>query len=295
MPGTEIKLGQRGGPGTSSRARPVQTIAIAGGKGGTGKTAIAINLSMALARAGQHVLLLDADLGMANVDTLLGLDARINLGDVLNAGCRLEETLLEVNDRLTVVPAASGVRQLANIGPGECAGLIHAFSDLRRPLDALVIDTATGTLESVGSFCRAATEVLIVSCHEPAALRDSVSQILMLHSDYGITRFRILANKVASAQESHDLFVKLLERLQDSQEIVCSFAGYIPEDEHLRTAGLRHQTVVEAFPRSRSAMAMNRLADRIQAWPRPQQPGGHLEFFVERMLDKENIKLEVTS
>jgi flagellar biosynthesis protein FlhG len=289
-----VKLARPGESAMAPASQPVQVIAVAGGKGGTGKTTIAINLSMALARAGQHVLLLDADLGMANVDTLLGLEAGSNLGDVLNAGYRIEETLLEVNDRLRVVPAASGVRQLAAIGPAECAGLVHAFSELRQPVDVLVIDTATGISESVGSFCRAATEVLAVACHEPASLRDCVSQIRMLSSEYGIRRFRVLANKVGTAQEARELFDTILERLQDCHEIICSFAGFVPEDDHLRNAGRRHQTVVETFPRSRSAMALNQLAGRIQAWPRPERPGGHLEFFLERLIDKENVELEVT-
>ena len=294
MPFADIKLTQPFNVLEKPGRQPVQVIAIAGGKGGAGKTSIAINLSMALARAGQHVLLLDADLGMANVDTLLGLDARITLDDVLNAGCRLEEILLHVTDRLVIVPAASGIRQLANLGPAECAGLVRAFSELKRPVNSLVIDTASGISESVGSFCRAATEILVVSCNEPASRKDSVSQIRMLSSDYGITRYRILANRVSSAQEGRDLFSNILEQLADLSEVVCSFAGFIPEDEHLRIAGMRHQTVIETFPRSRSAMALSQLAGRIQAWPCPAGPGGHLEFFVERLIDKENIDMEVT-
>jgi flagellar biosynthesis protein FlhG len=293
-PYAEVKLSRPADTTRRSCRQPVQVIAIAGGKGGTGKTAIAINLSMALAQGGRHVLLLDADLGMANIDTLLGLDARMTLGDVLNAGCRLEEILLHVNDRLVIVPAASGILQLANPGPAECAGLVRAFSELEWPVNTLIIDTASGISESIGSFCRAAAEVLVVTCNEPASIRDSVSQIRMLSSEYGIVRYRILANRVSTAQEGRDLFSSILERIGDQNEVVCSYAGFVPEDEHLRSAGLQHRTVIEAFPRSRSAMALSQLAGRILAWPCPTGPGGHLEFFVERLIDKENIDMEVT-
>lgn len=274
---------------------PVQVIAIAGGKGGTGKTNIAVNLAQALANAGRRTLILDADLGMANVDVLLGLEPEHTLHDVMRGKYKLEDILLNGGENLKVIPAASGVGQLANMGWQECVGLVRAFSDLKEPIDTLIVDTATGISESVAVFCRAANEIIVVACNEPASIRDCVSQLRHFYHDYGISRFRVLASKVATASEANALFQHLIEHFTDNHNLQISYAGYIPSDENMQKAVVHHQTVVNSFPRSPSAMAIKKLARRIMEWPTPGRAGGHVEFFVERLIDNENMKMEVVS
>ncbi len=295
MPQSEVKLGGCEAATQATDKRPVQVIAVTGGKGGIGKTNIAVNLALALAAEGHRTMLLDADLGMANVDVLLGLDAHITLLDVLSGECLLEDVILDGTDNLMIIPAASGIRQLANVGINECAGLVRAFSDLREPVDTLVIDTATGISDVVTSFCSAATEVLVVVCNEPASLRDSAAQIHMLSSEFGISRFRILASMVRTAAEGEETFRSLQRLTSTNHNIICSYTGFIPFDENLRNAVSQHQAVVAAFPRSRAAMALKSLARRVLAWPRPDRAGGHLEFFVERLIQNEDINVEVLS
>ena len=292
---SEVKLGHAASATRLSGNAPVKVIAVTGGKGGTGKTSVAINLAQALANAGRHTLLLDADLGMANVDVLLGLEPRHTLFDVLYGPCKLEDIILNGAQNLQIIPAASGVSQLANLGLQECAGLVRAFSDLREPLEILIVDTATGISSSVASFCSAASEILVVACNEPAALRDTAAQIRVLFTEFGVSRFRILANMVDSAHEGQRLFRHLLELFSSNLDFTLFYAGYVPSDDHLRRAVALHQPVVNAFPRSRSAMALNALARRVSQWPQPQCAGGHLEFFVERLIHNENMEMEVVS
>jgi len=292
---SDVKLGGCTARKNPADGRPVQVIAVTGGKGGTGKTNIAVNLSLALAADGHRTLLLDADLGMANVDVLLGLEAHSTLQDVLNGACQLQDIILDGTDNLMVIPAASGLRQLANVGINECAGLVRAFSDLKAPVDTLVIDTASGISEVVTSFCSAATEIMVVVCNEPASLRDSAAQIRMLSAEFGISRFRILASMVKTAGEGNEVFKSIRDLTAADHSIICSYAGFIPFDENLRKAVSRHQAVVDAFPRSRAAMAFRNLARRVIALPRPDRAGGHLEFFVERLIQNENTNVEVLS
>jgi len=295
MQPSDIKLSHSGKPAADGLTTPVQVIAIAGGKGGTGKTNIAINLAQVLANEGKRTLLLDADLGMANVDVLLGLEPEHTLYEVMCGKCLLEEIQLTVGHNLMIIPAASGIRQLAGMGRQECAGLVRAFSDLKDPIDTLIVDTATGISESAASFCQAANEILMVVCNEPASTRDCISQLRLFYSEYGITRFRILANMVDSASAANSLFQNVMARFADNHDLQISYAGYIPADENMRKAVLRHQTVINAFPRSSSAMALRKLARRIMDWPRPVRAGGHVEFFVERLIDNENMEMEVMS
>jgi flagellar biosynthesis protein FlhG len=290
---TEVKLGQRATTVVRTVAAPVRVIAVAGGKGGSGKTSVAVNLAWSLAEQGQRTLLLDADLGMANVDVLLGLETRHTLLDVMYRQYRLEEIILQVTSNLLVIPAASGASQLANLGARECAGLVRAFSDLKQPLDTLVIDTASGLSESAASFCRAATEVLVVITNAPAAIRDSVAQIRTLSMEYGIARFHILTNMVDSFAEGKSLFQELLGHFTDNHDCILSHAGSIPADEHMHKAALSYRPVVAASPRSRSAMALKNLARQASAWPLPAGASGHLEFFVERLIHNQNSAMEV--
>ena len=292
---SDIKLGQVAEAATRSSRGPVQVVAVTGGKGGTGKTNIAINLAQALANNGQRTLLLDADLGMANIDVMLGLVATRTLSDVLNGMCHLEDIMMTVSDNLQVIPAASGIRQLADMGQQECAGLVRAFSDLKQPIDFLLVDTATGISECVASFCRAASEIMVVVCNEPASIRDSVAQIRLFSSEYGVNRFRILANRVESAYEAQALFQNVISQLTDNHTPQVSFAGYIPNDEILRKAASERQVLVDAYPRSRAAMAFKNLARRVAEWPQPDRAGGHIEFFVERLISHENMEMEVVS
>ena len=130
-------------------SRPVKVIAVTGGKGGVGKTTVSANLAVAIAAQGRDVMLVDADLGLANVDVLLGLHTRFHLGHVLQGECSLEQAIVTGPHGLQIVPAASGVKKMANLSAAEQAGIIRAFSDLYHRVEVLVVDTAAGLHDSV--------------------------------------------------------------------------------------------------------------------------------------------------
>jgi len=166
-----------------SANRPVKVIAVTGGKGGVGKTNLSINLSIALAELRRRVVLLDADLGLANVDVLLGLKAQYNLADVLDGSKRLQDVMLNGPAGIKVVPASSGVQQMTSLSPQEHAALIYAFNELADQLDVLMIDTAAGISDTVLSFVQAAQEVIIVVCDEPSSITDAYALMKLLNAD----------------------------------------------------------------------------------------------------------------
>jgi flagellar biosynthesis protein FlhG len=292
---SDVKLGERRSPQTASGHGPVRTVAVTGGSDGVGKTSIAINLALGLARDGGRVMLLDADLGLANVDVQLGLHARFSLLNVLRGELELESIIINGPGDLMVVPAASGIRQMTELGTTECAGIVRAFSELKHCIDTLVIDTATGISECVASFCAASSEVLVIVSNEPASQKDAIGLINRLHAGYGVARFHVIANRVQTAREGDEIFAGMLNLLVDQHDVLVSYAGFVPDDDSLRRAVLHHQAVIDAFPRSRSAMALRNLARRVCSWPRQNSPRGHLEFFIERLLHQNNVEMEVTS
>lgn len=264
--------------------RPAQVIAVTGGKGGVGKTSVSINLAMALAELGRRVVLLDADLGLANIDVLLGLHPRRTLADVLAGECTLGEILLDAPGGIRIIPAASGTQSMVVLHPREHAGLIHAFSGIADTLDALIIDTAAGITDSVISFVRAAQECIVVVCDEPSSLTDAYALIKLLHRDHGMQRFRVLGNMVRSPQEAAALYAKLAQVCDRFLDVMLLDAGSIPFDDMMRKCIQRQRSVLAGAPRSRAAQAFRELARRVDGWPVPDAPSGHLQFFVEQLL-----------
>jgi flagellar biosynthesis protein FlhG len=173
--------------------RPVKVIAVASGKGGVGKTNVTVNLGVALAAQGKQVLLLDADLGMANIDVMLGLHPQFNLLHVLDGSKTLSEIIVEGPSGLKIIPAASGVQKMAELSPADHAGMIQAFSEMDNQIDILMIDSAAGIADSVVSFTRAAQEIIVVVCDEPASITDAYAFIKLLSREYGVIHFHIIA------------------------------------------------------------------------------------------------------
>ncbi|MEH6493102.1 flagellar synthesis regulator FleN [Halopseudomonas sp.] len=263
---------------------PVQVIAVTGGKGGIGKTNVSVNLSLALADMGRRVVLLDADLGLANVDVLLGLKPKATLADVLEGKCDLRDVMLNGPGGVRVVPAASGAASMVSLNHQQHAGLIQAFSELGDNIDVLIVDTAAGIGDSVVSFVRAAQEALIVVCDEPTSITDAYALIKLLNRDHGMTRFRVLANMVGTPQEGRLVFAKLSKVTDRFLDVALQYVGAVPFDEAVRKSVQKQRAVYEAFPRSKAAMAIRAIAQKVDAWPLPANPRGHLEFFVERLV-----------
>jgi len=273
-----------------SQMRPVQVIAVSGGKGGVGKSNISVNLSIALAELRRRVVLLDADLGLANVDVLLGIRATHTLADVLAGTHSLTDVLVTGPAGMKIVPASSGVQRMAELSAAEHTGLINAFNDLSDQVDILVIDTAAGISDTVVSFVRAANEVIIVVCDEPSSITDSYALIKLLHKEYGMQRFRVVANMTRTPQEGLNMFNKLNTVCERFLDVTLQFVGQIPFDENVRKAVQKQKALLEFAPSSKAAVAIRALAQVVDKWPLPNSPTGRLEFFVERLLQAANAR-----
>lgn len=264
--------------------KPVQVIAVSSGKGGVGKTNVSVNISLAMVEAGQRVLLLDADLGLANVDLLLGLRSEYNLSHVISGERSLEEVVVDGPEGLKIIPAASGMQMMSELSPSEHAGVIRSFSDLSMPLDVLVVDTAAGISDGVVSFVKASNEVIVVVCNEPTSLTDAYALIKVMSEDHGIQKFNILANSVRDPQEGIKLFKKLSRVTDYYLDVTLNFLGAVPYDEYLVKAVKKQHAVLQSFPQSPSSVAFRKIAKSVMSWPVPQSASGHLEFFVERLI-----------
>jgi flagellar biosynthesis protein FlhG len=271
----------------------IQVIAVSGGKGGTGKTTVAVNLATALAAAGRSVLLLDGDLGLANVDVLLGLTPCGTLEQVLAGTRRLEEIVVRSSDGVSVIPAASGVARMAMLPQTELAAIVQAFSTLPGNYDTLLIDTAAGLGDSVLAFCQAAQHQLLVIRNEPASLTDAYALIKTLSQERRVRRFRVLVNMARAGTEPQQLFRRLQRVTDRFLDVVLDYAGDIPDDDNVARAVRAQRSVLAAYPGGPAARAYRQLAGAAQGWSLPGESAAGIQFFVEKMLARPPARLQV--
>ena len=263
---------------------PVNVIAVTSGKGGVGKTNVAVNLAVSLAESGQSVLLFDADLGLANVDIALGLKPKYDIQHVISGERSLDEILIPGPAGIHVIPASSGVARMAALSPEEQAGLVRAFSELRIPVDTLVVDTGAGIDNTVLTFTAACQELIVVICDEPTSLTDGYALIKVLNQQCSVKRFQVLANMVDNDLQGRQLFEKLCRVTDRFLDVHLGYLGAVPRDDYLRRAVRAQRPVVVEYPRCEASKALRAVAERVRALPRDHSAGG-LGFFVERMIE----------
>ncbi|NKF21706.1 MinD/ParA family protein [Solimonas sp. C16B3] len=276
--------GQAAGLRRLRAPKPVQVVAVTSGKGGVGKTSVSVNLAVSMALDGKRVMLLDGDLGLANVDVMLGLQPAYNLSHVIAGECTLDDTIIDGPAGIMVVPASSGKRNMAELSSAEHVGLVRAFSELQRPLDTLIVDTAAGIADSVITFSHASQQVIVVVTSDPQSLTDAYALIKVLSRERGIHRVHVLANQVHTPREAREIFENLRRVAERFLDVTLNNLGFIPHDDWLKRSVRRQRAVVDAYPAAASAQAFRALAKTAASWGLPLGARGNLEFFVERLV-----------
>lgn len=243
----------------------MKSIAITSGKGGVGKTNVAVNLGLSLANSGKRVLLFDADMGLANVDILFGFAAKHNVADVLDQKLHLRDIMVEVSDDMFVLPATSGLLQLDNPSQSELANLAGQMDELAQEFDVLLLDTGAGLRDTVFFFSNAAEEVLVITTPEPTALTDAYAMIKVLNTTYNIPVIKLLVNEAVDEKEARQIFNKLANVSKSNIEVQLDFAGWVAKDFHLEMAVRKRKPVMVGYPSSPSSQSFQRLAKNFES------------------------------
>lgn len=265
-------------------SKPVKVIAVSAGKGGVGKSNVSINLSIALSQNGKKVLLLDADLGLANIDIMLGLYSKHNLSHVLQGGCALADIMLNGPEGIKIIPAASGTDYMTQLTSVQHAGIIDSFNELTDDFDYMIIDTAAGISDTVLSFIRSSQEVIVVVCDEPTSLTDSYALIKILSTRFDWCHFRILANMVRSMKEGRELFNRLYRVAEQFLDVRLDYLGAVPFDERIHDAVKQQRAVLTTYPDCHASRAFLQIAKKVEEWPFTRAIGGNTSFFLERLV-----------
>lgn len=259
-------------------------ITVTSGKGGVGKTNVVANLAVALSRAGKEVLVLDADLGLGNVDVLLGLVPRYTLEHVLAGSHHLSDIVISGPAGIQVLPASSGLPQLTSLSDAQQLLLQSELEEVAKTVDVLLIDTGAGISPNVTYFASAAQETVVVISPEPTSLTDAYALIKVLCRQHRERRFKVLVNMVKSQRDATQTFRKLDAAADRFLHINLEYMGYIPLDDYLPMAVLQQKAVTECFPHSPSSRAFVQLAGQIAEWPVPQLPKSTVQFLWRQLI-----------
>jgi flagellar biosynthesis protein FlhG len=259
-------------------------ITVTSGKGGVGKTNVVANLAVALSRAGKEVLVMDADLGLGNIDVLLGLTPKYTLEHVLAGSHHLSDIVIPGPAGIHVLPASSGLPQLTSLSDEQQLLLQSELEDVAKTVDVLLIDTGAGISPNVTYFASAAQETVVVISPEPTSLTDAYALIKVLCRQHRERRFRVLVNMAKSQRDAMQTFRKLDAAADRFLHINLDYMGYIPFDDYLPMAVIEQKAVTECFPASPSSRAFSQLAGQIAVWPVPQIPKSTVQFLWRQLI-----------
>lgn len=264
LPSGEARLGASAAaqqPEPRPRAlRLARAIAISSGKGGVGKTNLAVSLAVAFAERKSRSALLDADLGLANADVLCGITPRATLEDVIAGERTLDEVMVHAPGGFRLVPGASGVSRLADIGSAQRRMVLEQLLALERGIDFLVIDTGAGIGVNSMAFAAAAHTVLVVCTPEPTSIADAYGAIKTLVARGAEEGLELVVNMASSEEEARAVHARIDRVARAFLGVRVAFAGAIPIDPAIPAAVRRRQPVLLAAPQSPASRAIRRLA-----------------------------------
>jgi flagellar biosynthesis protein FlhG len=272
-------------PTTAKGPSAVPVLAVTSGKGGVGKTNIVANLATVLSAKRQRVLVIDADLGLANLDLFLGVRPTATLADFFASQASLDDIILTNGDGILLLPGASGVQEITRLDHQQKLALLTELDALTREMDWVLVDTGSGISDVVTYFTTAAQVIVVIVTPEPASMTDAYALVKVLASGHREKRFAILANNVAGEAEARRLFDALSRTALRFLNASVDFLGWIPHDPELMTAVARSQTVVKVASHSPSARAFLSLADRLQPGSARVSVKGSPQFFFRRTIE----------
>lgn len=260
------RLVQRGGTAPLSHQK-VARLAVASGKGGVGKTNLVVNLAIAFAQRGRRVLVYDADLGLANVDVLMGLAPRRRLDQVVAEGLDWREAIVEGLAGVLVVPGASGVPMLADAGGGLRRRLTASLAALEGLADTLIVDTAAGIGQTVVEFLAEAGEALVVTTPEPTGLADAYALIKVTYAAAPQVAFSLVINQAEGEAEAVAAGQRIVETSRRYLGCEVTYLGYVPRDISVVDAVKRKVPLLLAYPGAAASRAIVSLAERLAHGP----------------------------
>ena len=249
---------------SETKSSSLRVLVVSSGKGGVGKTSIVANLACAFAKKNKKVLVVDADLGLNNIDILLGLAPKFNIGHVLSGEKNVEEIIVEGPVGIQLLPAGDGLQELTQLDSEKKMMLMEELDRVSNGYDYLIFDTGAGISTNVTYFCSAAHEILLVATTEPTSLTDVYALIKVLHTKHAQKHFRMIINLVESEKEAQLIF-RNLTAVTDRflPRVSVEYLGYIMSDMNVSKSVRQQKAFIELYPHAKVSQCINRLAQKL--------------------------------
>jgi flagellar biosynthesis protein FlhG len=265
-----------------------RVISITSGKGGVGKTNIVVNLGFTLSRLGKKVLILDADLGLGNLDILLGVAPRYNLSHVITGEKSISDITIEAPGKMKIIPASSGIQELTRLSQEQKIRILTELDLMIDPMDVLLIDTAAGISSNVMYFNSAAQEIMVVVSPEPTSITDAYALMKLLSNKYSVKHFKLLVNMAKNIQEAQEIFRNLNLVVKRFLDISIEYIGHVSFDQNVRKGIKRQKVVSELYPDTRASKCFESLAKKICISRTSHLPNGNTNFLWGNLLHKKH-------
>ena len=268
----------------SQTPKSLRVIAVTSGKGGVGKTTLSTNLAVAFTTLGQKVVVIDTDLGTANVDVVLGLKPNYHLGHLISGQKSLTDIALTAPGGFMVIPGGSGLQELTQLSESQFTRVITSFNELDGMADILLLDTGAGISRDVSNFLLAADEVIIVTTPEPHAMTDAYAIIKVMHTLGTSAKKRLIINKVDGDLEAGIIASRLKNVVSQYLNEELEFLGGVEEDKAISRSLRKQCPLILLEPNCAPARSIAKIADKIIGMTQPEKAPGNIGGFVRKLL-----------
>jgi flagellar biosynthesis protein FlhG len=283
-----LRLRVAGNKGVAS-VEPLRVMAVTSGKGGVGKTMLTANLAVLAAKRGKRVLVIDADLGLANVEIVFGVKAKRHMGDLLGPEVSIDDVLVEVRPGIHILPAASGIQQLTSLGEEDKLRLFAILDGLSDRFDLVLIDSGAGIGDNVVFFVGVAQEIVLVVTPEPTSLVDAYAAVKVLSQQAGLKDFGVVVNSVVDEMAARDVFQKLVTLADRFLSVRIRHLGYITRDENVHRAVMAQKPITDIFAQAPAARALAVVADRLFGMAAPPAVDGGMKLMWHRLFREASL------
>lgn len=271
-----------------NRATPIpRVIAVTGGKGGVGKTLTTANLGLCFARLGMRTLLIDGDFGLANLDVVLNVRAESTIDDVLAGECHLKDVVMAGPEGVRVIPAASGVLKVGELGQTQKLLLLDQIESLDEEFDFVLIDTPAGVSKNVQYWTASASEVILVVSPEPTSLADGYATMKILAQTNRETSFKLITNMVKNDEEGLRVYERLSTLADEFLHVKVEYLGSIPNDEMVKSSIRERVPYVQRYPFCPASRSMRAVATQLLCEQQSFSAKGTVQFFWRRMISRQ--------
>lgn len=263
----------------------LRVISVTSGKGGVGKSSIILNLALALGKKGKKVMILDADMGLANVDIMLGVKPLKDLSDVLNGKCALKDIIVRGPYGIMLIPGGTGFSQFTNLNSIQKMTLLNEFENFEEDVEFLLVDTAAGISSNVLFFNSCSSEVIVVVNPEPTSITDSYALIKVLSKEHNVNKFSLLINNVATDSEARRVYGKIAKVSERFLNVSLNYIGYLPQDRSLGLSIREQNPLLNRSKVTPYVVRLNELCHEVLSAENEEKVSGNLQFFFKRMVE----------